>query len=52
MEEENIEAVGGPLLSSKPSIQGTLKKNKYALGCSVLASMTSILMGYRKFSNF
>lgn len=40
-----------PLLSSKSSKQGTLNPNKYALGCGALASMISILMGYRKYSN-
>ncbi|KAJ1697128.1 hypothetical protein LUZ63_005640 [Rhynchospora breviuscula] len=43
MEEEKIEAAREPLLSSN---QGSPRKNKYALGCGVLASMTSILMGY------
>ncbi|KAJ1697129.1 hypothetical protein LUZ63_005641 [Rhynchospora breviuscula] len=43
MEEEKIEAVREPLLATK---QERPKKNKYALGCGVLASMTTILMGY------
>jgi hypothetical protein len=47
MEEEKIGAVREALLSTN---QGRSKKNRYALGCGVLASMTAILMGYRKFS--
>ncbi|KAF3338142.1 polyol transporter 5-like protein [Carex littledalei] len=49
MEEEKIESVEAHLLpsnSSNSSNQGRHKKNKYALGCGVLASMTSVLMGY------
>ncbi|KAF3338141.1 polyol transporter 5-like protein [Carex littledalei] len=43
MEEEKIEAAREHLLSTE---QRSPKKNKYALGCGLLASMTTILMGY------
>lgn len=45
MEEEKIEAAREALLSTEE--EGGPKKNNYALGCGVLASMTAILMGYR-----